>query len=68
MTTEGISITPCAKFESEKKLQQYEKMTCIFCGEPLKKYMAHYPREAHIRCLLSKFKKSELTACWFHKT
>ena len=45
--------------EREKELRQYESMTCIVCGEPMKKYLAHYPRQAHVRCLLRESRKSE---------
>jgi|GEM_PF-2100503 len=59
MTRSGIRADTRIAPEREKELRQYESMTCIVCGEPMKKYLAHYPRQAHVRCLLRESRKSE---------
>jgi hypothetical protein len=52
-----------APAQREKALQQYETMTCHLCGEPMKKYIAHYPHQAHVRCLLKKLENSKQALC-----
>lgn len=58
MIDEASKAGTCIDLECERWLRQYEKMTCVVCGEPLKIYLAHYPRKMHVRCLLKKSKNA----------
>ncbi len=49
--------------EREKRLERYERMTCVLCGKPLKISMADYNRKMHIKCLLEKLRKLEPAHC-----
>lgn len=55
MTDRELRVELYINPQREQALQQYETMTCHLCGEPMKKYIAHYPHQAHVRCLLRKF-------------
>jgi hypothetical protein len=54
MTDSAIRSEACIDREREQWIRQYEKMICVVCGEPLRSYLAHYPHEMHVRCLLDK--------------
>ena len=63
MTDRELRVELYINPQREQALQQYETMTCHLCGELMKKYIAHYPHQAHVRCLLRKFGNLKQALC-----